>query len=222
MNAELWNAVDQYISDTLVGHDAALEAALRDAAAAGLPAIHVAPNQGKMLLLFARLVAARNILEVGTLAGYSAIWMARGLVPGGRMVTLEADAKHADVARANLARAGLADRVEVRLGKALDTLPALHAAGAGPFDLVFIDADKANIPEYFRWSRKMTRPGSLIVVDNVVREGAVIQADSADAAVQGVRSFNALVAADPGVTATAVQTVGIKGYDGFAMALVTG
>ena len=221
MSEDTWNAVDHYISDVLVGHDEALESALRDTASSGLPAINVAPNQGKMLMLFAMMQGAIRILEVGTLAGYSAIWMARGLAPGGRLVTLEADAKHADVARANIARAGLADRVEVRLGKALDTLPALHAEKAGPFDLSFIDADKANIPEYFQWALRMSRKGSLIVVDNVVRDGKVIDGSSEDAAIQGVRRFNTLVAATPGVTATAVQTVGIKGYDGFAMALVT-
>lgn len=222
MNQEQWNAVDHYISDVLVGHDEALVAALADTATSGLPAINVAPNQGKMLMLFALMVGAKQILEIGTLAGYSAIWMARGLAPGGRLVTLEADAKHADVARANIARAGLADRVEVKLGKALETLPTLHAAKAGPFDLVFIDADKANIPDYFRWSLKMARRGSLIVVDNVVRGGAVVEAGSSDDSVRGVRTFNDLVAAEPRVTATAIQTVGIKGYDGFAMALVTG
>jgi predicted O-methyltransferase YrrM len=222
MNQEQWNAVDQYISDVLVGHDDALEAALADTATSGLPAINVAPNQGKMLMLFALMVGAKNILEIGTLAGYSAIWMARGIAPGGRLVTLEADAKHADVARANIARAGLSDRVQVKLGKAIETLPALHAEKAGPFDLVFIDADKASIPDYFRWSLKMARRGSLIVVDNVVRGGAVVEADSRDASVNGVRAFNDLVAAEPCVTATAIQTVGIKGYDGFAMALVTG
>lgn len=222
MSEEQWNAVDQYISDTLVGHDEALEAALADTASSGLPPINVAPNQGKMLMLFALLVGAKRILEIGTLAGYSAIWMARGLAPGGRLVTLEADAKHAGVARANIARAGLADRIEVREGQALDTLPVLHAEQAGPFDLVFIDADKASIPDYFRWSLKLARRGSLIVVDNVVRGGAVVDTDSADASVQGVRAFNTLVAAEPRVTATAVQTVGIKGYDGFAMVLVTG
>jgi predicted O-methyltransferase YrrM len=222
MNQEQWNAVDQYISDVLVGHDDALEAALADTATSGLPAINVAPNQGKMLMLFALMVGAKNILEIGTLAGYSAIWMARGIAPGGRLVTLEADAKHADVARANIARAGLSDRVEVKLGKAIETLPALHAEKAGPYDLVFIDADKASIPDYFRWSLKMARRGSLIVVDNVVRGGAVVEADSRDASVNGVRAFNDLVAAEPRVTATAIQTVGIKGYDGFAMALVTG
>jgi predicted O-methyltransferase YrrM len=160
-------------------------------------------------------------LEIGTLGGYSTIWLARALAPGGRLVTLEADPQHAEVARANIARAGLSDAVELRLGRALDTLPRLAAEARGPFDLIFIDADKQSIPEYFAWALKLGRRGSLIIVDNVVRGGAVIEADSDDPAIQGVRRFNALVAAEPRVTATAIQTVGCKGYDGFAVALVT-
>jgi predicted O-methyltransferase YrrM len=213
---KLWENVDRYISETLVQPDDALAAALEASDAAGLPPISVSPAHGKLLWLLARTLGAKRILEIGTLGGYSTIWLARGLAPGGRLVTLEALEKHAAVARKNLARAGLADRVEVRIGKALDTLPQL----VGPFDLAFIDADKQNNPEYFRWALKLSRPGSLLVVDNVVRDGAVIDARSRDAAVQGVRRLYELIAAEPRVSATAVQTVGVKGYDGFAIALV--
>lgn len=220
MTQDLWNSVDQYVSDVLVGQDAALEAALAESTKAGLPAINVAANQGKMLFLFARMLGARRILEIGTLGGYSTIWLARGLAPGGRVVTLEADPKHAEVARRNLDRAGVGEGVEIVLGKALETLPGVEAKGGGPYDLFFIDADKASIPEYFQWSLKLSRPGSLIVVDNVVRGGAVADAKSEDASVQGVRRFNEMVAAEQRVTATTIQTVGVKGYDGFAMVLV--
>jgi predicted O-methyltransferase YrrM len=213
---KLWDNVDRYIGDTLVQPDAALAAALEASDAAGLPAISVSPAHGKLLWLLARTLGAKRILEVGTLGGYSAIWLARGLAPGGRLVTLEALEKHAAVARRNLAGAGLSDVVEVRVGPALDTLPRLE----GPFDLTFIDADKQNNAEYFRWALKLSRPGSLIVVDNVVRDGAVIDARSRDAAVQGVRRLYELIATEPRVAATAIQTVGVKGYDGFAIALV--
>jgi predicted O-methyltransferase YrrM len=213
---KLWDNVDRYISDTLVRPDTALAAALEASDAAGLPAISVSPAHGKLLWLLARTIGAQRILEVGTLGGYSAIWLARGLAPGGRLVTLEALEKHAAVARRNLAGAGLTDAVDVRVGKALDTLPRLE----GPFDLTFIDADKQNNAEYFRWALKLSRRGSLIVVDNVVRDGAVIDARSRDAAVQGVRRLYQLIATEPRVAATAVQTVGVKGYDGFAIALV--
>jgi predicted O-methyltransferase YrrM len=212
---KLWDNVDRYISDTLVQADAALAAALAASDAAGLPAISVSPAHGKLLWLLARTIGAQRILEVGTLGGYSAIWLARGLAPGGRLVTLEALEKHAAVARKNLAGAGLSDVVEVRVGPALDTLPRLE----GPFDLTFIDADKQNNAEYFRWALKLSRPGSLIVVDNVVRDGAVIDARSRDAAVRGVRRLYELIATEPRVAATAIQTVGVKGYDGFAIAL---
>jgi predicted O-methyltransferase YrrM len=220
MTQQTWTAVDRYLEDLLVGHDAALEAALHACAEAQLPPINVAPTQGKLLHLLARLCGARAILEIGTLGGYSTIWLARALPADGRLVSLEVDPKHAEVARDNIARAGLSDRVEVRLGRALDTLPKLAAEGKQPFDLAFIDADKANIPAYFKWALQLSRPGSLIVVDNVVREGAVIEADSLDASVQGVRRLNELMAAEPRVSATAIQTVGVKGYDGFALALV--
>jgi predicted O-methyltransferase YrrM len=220
MSREQWTAVDHYLTDLLVTPDAALDAALRDSAAAGLPSINVTPNQGKLLHLLAKAMGARSVLEVGTLGGYSTIWLARALPAGGRLITLEIDPKHAAVARANLARAGVADVVEVRLGPALDTLPQLAAEGRGPFDLVFIDADKPGNSDYFRWALKLARPGSLIIVDNVIRNGAVVDATSADPAVQAVRRLNELMAAEPHVSATAVQTVGAKGYDGFAVALV--
>ena len=216
MASRVWREVDRYITETLVQPDAALDAALAASDVAGLPPINVSPAHGKLLWLLARTLGAKRILEIGTLGGYSAIWLARGLASGGRLITLEALEKHAAVARANLERAGLSDRVEIRVGKALDTLPKLD----GPFDLTFIDADKQNNAEYFRWALKLSRPGSLIVVDNVVRDGAVIDAASRDAAVQGVRRLYELIAAEPRVAATAVQTVGVKGYDGFAIALV--
>jgi predicted O-methyltransferase YrrM len=221
MTPEQWTAVDRYLTDVLVRPDAALEAALRDSDAAGLPPISVTPNQGKLLMLLAQVRGARAILEVGTLGGYSTIWLARALPAGGRLITLESEPRHAEVARANIARAGMADVVELRLGLALETLPQLAAEGRGPFDLTFIDADKPNIPEYFTWALKLSRRGSLIIVDNVVRKGAVIDADSDDPSVQGVRRFNERLAAEPRVSATAIQTVGGKGYDGFALALVT-
>ena len=221
MTQALWTAVDHYITDLLVPPDPTLDAALQASAAAGLPAIQVSPNQGKLLYLLARLQQARAILEIGALGGYSTIWLARALSPGGRLITLEADPKHAKVAQANIAQAGLADVVELRLGRALDTLPQLAAEGYGPFDLIFIDADKPNNPAYFAWALKLSRQGSLIIVDNVVREGAVIDAASNDPSVQGTRRLNELLATEPRVIATAIQTVGSKGYDGFALALVT-
>jgi predicted O-methyltransferase YrrM len=217
---EQWTAVDRYITDLLVPPDPALDAALQASAAAGLPAINVAPNQGKFLMLLAQIQGARNILEVGTLGAYSTIWLARALPADGHLITLEADPKHAEVARANIARAGLAQVVELRLGPALETLPRLAAEGAGPFDLIFIDADKPGYPDYFRWALKLSRRGSVIIADNVVRDGAVIDPASDDPRVQGMRRFNELLAAEPRVSATEIQTVGSKGYDGFALALV--
>ncbi|WP_437320582.1 O-methyltransferase [Sorangium sp. So ce385] len=221
MAQEQWSAVDRYITDLLVPPDAALDAALEASAAAGLPPINVAPNQGKLLNLLARIHGARTILEIGTLGGYSTIWLARALPEGGRLITLESEPKHAEVARANLDRAGVADRVELRLGRALDTLPKLAAEGRGPFDLIFIDADKPSNPDYFAWALKLSRRGSVIVVDNVVRRGAVVDPGSADPNVQGVRRLYELLAAERRVSATAIQTVGAKGYDGLAVALVT-
>ena len=220
MIEERWAAVDHYITDLLLPPDAAMEAAIRESVAAGLPPINVTPNQGKLLHLLARLQGARNILEIGTLGGYSTIWLGRALPPEGRLITLEIEPKHAKVARANIARAGLANAVEVRLGRALDTLPRLASEGREPFDLIFIDADKQSTPEYFTWAMRLSRRGSLIVVDNVVRDGAVIDASSKDPSVQGVRRFNELLASEPRVIATEIQTVGSKGYDGFAFALV--
>ncbi|NBD08887.1 MULTISPECIES: O-methyltransferase [Corallococcus] len=222
MSQEQWTAIDRYITDHMVAPDAALDAALEASARAGLPAINVAPNQGKLLMLLARMHGARRILEVGTLGGYSTLWLARALPPGGRIVTLEAMPKHAEVARENIARAGLSDVVEVRVGSALDTLPQLEKEGQGPFDLTFIDADKVNTAAYFAWALKLSRKGSVILTDNVVRKGGIVDAASTDANVQGMRRFYEAVAAEPRVTATAVQTVGSKGHDGFSLALVTG
>lgn len=222
MTKDLWTAVDAYLCDELVHSDPLLEQVLKESAAAGLPAIAVTPNLGKLLYLLARIQGSKRILEIGTLAGYSTIWLARALPPGGRMITLEADARHAEIARANIARAGLAEVVDVRLGSALDTLPKLAAEGQGPFDLIFVDAEKRDNPEYFDWSLKLSRRGSVLVFDNVVRDGAVIDPSNSSPSIQGIRRFNELVAAEPRVTATAIQTVGSKGYDGFAIALVTG
>ncbi|WP_406014923.1 O-methyltransferase [Streptomyces sp. NBC_00984] len=222
MTLARWTEVDDYFNGLLVGPDEALDAAVEASEAAGLPAIQVAANQGKLLNLLARLQGAHTVLEIGTLGGYSTIWLARALPEGGKVVTLEADPGCAEVARGNIERAGLADVVEIRVGRALDTLPELAAQGYGPFDVVFIDADKPSNPDYLAWSLKLTRPGSLIVADNVVRDGEVVDGASEDPKVQGVRRFTELVAAEPTLTATALQTVGSKGYDGLLMALVTG
>lgn len=216
----LWNAVDDYI-DEVVQPDAVLSSALEASTAAGLPAIAVSPSQGKLLYMLARVLGARRILEIGTLGGYSTIWLARALPADGRLTTLELDPKHAAVARSNVSMAGLGDVVDVRTGAALELLPAIAEEGSGPFDFVFIDADKQNIPSYFDWALKLSRVGSLIVVDNVVRNGDVLDAASDDASVIGVRRLNARLAAESRATATTIQTVGIKGYDGFTVALVT-
>jgi predicted O-methyltransferase YrrM len=222
VNQEQWTAVDRYITETLVPPDAVLEAALEASDAAGLPRIAVAPNQGKLLQLLARARGARRILEIGTLGGYSTIWLARALPAGGRLITLEVEPKHAEVARANIARAGLASVIDVRLGAALETLPRLAAERAGPFDLTFIDADKSNIPSYFEWALKLAAPGGLIVVDNVIRDGAVVDDASTDPSVKGVRRLNELLRAEPRVSATTIQTVGARGYDGFTLAMLVG
>ena len=222
MGEERWAAVERYLTELLVKPDSVLEATLRFSDAAGLPQINVTPNHGKLLMLLAQLCGARTILEIGTLGAYSTIWLARALPGGGRLITLEADPKHAEVARANIARAGPAHVVELRLGRALDTLPQLAAEGRGPFDMIFIDADKPGNPDYFSWALKLSRRGSVIVVDNVVRDGAVADAASRDPSVLGVRRLNELIASEPRVSATAIQTVGSKGYDGFALILVTG
>jgi predicted O-methyltransferase YrrM len=221
MSQELWTAVDGYITAALLRADPALDAALRRSAAAGLPQIQVSPNQGKLLQLLAQSLGARKILEIGTLGAYSTIWLARALPKGGRMITLEYEPRHAEVARANIAGAGLQDTVEVRVGKAIDLLPRLVADGAGPFDFIFIDADKVSYPEYFAWALRLSRKGSVIIADNVVRNGAVADGESTDVSVQAVRRMNERVAREPRVSATAIQTVGSKGYDGFMMALVT-
>jgi predicted O-methyltransferase YrrM len=222
---ELWTAVDGYLAAALLPRDADLEAALAESAKAGLPAINVSPMQGKLLHLLARGVGAKRILEIGTLGGYSTIWLARALPREGRLISLEVDPHHAAVAKANIARAGLDGIAEVRLGKALDSLPAIaaetDAAALPPFDFVFIDADKANITEYFEWSLRLARRGAIIVVDNVVRKGAVIDEKSEDANVRGVRRFLERLANEPRATATTIQTVGSKGYDGFTLAVVT-
>ena len=221
MSRELWANVDRYFESRLLPADAGLDAALAAADAAAIPAMNVSAAQGMLLELLARMVDARKILEIGTLAGYSAIWMARALPPGGKLTSLELDPAYAQLAKKNVEAAGLSDRVDVRVGAALDTLPRLEAEAAGPFDFVFIDADKVNNPRYFQWALKLARPGSVIVVDNVIRNGAVIDAHSADASVRGVRELNDLLAAERHrVTATAIQTVGLKGYDGFILARV--
>jgi predicted O-methyltransferase YrrM len=215
-----WTAVDRYLTELLVPHDAALDAALQASIEAGLPPIQVSPPQGKLLHLVAKIQGARTILEIGTLGGYSTIWLARALPAGGRLITLELDPKHAEVARGNFMRAGLAELIELRLGPALDALPRLAAEGCGPFDLIFIDADKAAIPEYFTWSLRLSRVGTIIIADNVVRSGALIDAASKEPSIQGVRRFHEMLAREPRVSATTLQTVGSKGYDGFTIALV--
>ena len=217
----LWTAVDRYITDRLIGHDSALERALEASAAAGLPPIALSPPQGKLLWLLARLQQARSILELGTLGAYSTIWLARALADGGRVVTVELNPAYAEVAVANVERAGLAALVEQRVGPASEVLAQLSSAGEGPFDLVFIDADKKNTPEYFSAALALSRPGTLIVTDNVVRGGALIDANSADENALGMRRFHELLADEVRVTATTIQTVGAKGYDGFTVAQVT-
>lgn len=221
MTQEQWEAVDRYVTDLLAPDDEVLTAALAASDAAGLPRIAVAPNQGKLLQLLAQVQGARTVLEIGTLGGYSTIWLARALPEGGRLITLEHNPDHAEVARANIARAGLDKIAEVRTGTALEILPKLVTEpGAGPFDLVFIDADKQNNPHYVEWALKLTAPGSLIIVDNVVRGGAVTDPENTDPAIVGTRKMYELVAREPRLSATAVQTVGTKGYDGFLLARV--
>jgi predicted O-methyltransferase YrrM len=216
MSYENWTAIDTYMADHLVPPDPALDAALADSAAAGLMAINVAPNQGKLLHILAQSIGAKRIVEVGTLGGYSTIWLARALPADGELVTLEIDPNAAEVARKNLERAGVGDKVEVIVGAAIDTLPALN----GPFDLAFIDANKSQNPEYFQIALGLVRSGGLIIVDNVVRNGAILDAASTDENVLGVRRLFEVMGAEPRVTVTAVQTVGSKGHDGFAIARV--
>jgi predicted O-methyltransferase YrrM len=220
MTRDKWTAVDAYFEDALIPVDAALDAALAHQHDSGLPAIHVSPHLGKLLMLLATMSGARRILEIGTLGGYSTIWLARALPEGGRLITLELEPAHADVARANLVQAGVADRVDVRVGPALDSLHALEAGGEGPFDLVFIDADKQSLAVYFKAALALSRPGTTIIADNVVRDGAVADPTSDDERVRGVQALVNLLKDEPGVQATAIQTVGEKGYDGFILAVV--
>jgi predicted O-methyltransferase YrrM len=219
MTQQLWTSVDDYITDLFVPFDPVMQETLATSEAAGLPSISVAPNEGKLLMLLAQLCGARKILEIGTLGGYSTIWLARGMAPGGSLITLEASAKHAEIASINIACAGLANIVEVRVGPAADTLPQL-AEGRGPFDLIFIDADKEGYTEYFAWAIKLARPGTLIIADNVIRDGEILDPASSDSRVQGIRRFNQLLASEPRVKATVIQTVGRKGHDGMAIAIV--
>lgn len=216
----LWSSVDRYYEELLIPPDAALAATLRASAAAGLPEIQVSPLQGRFLQLLAQALGARRILEIGTLGGYSTLWLARALPPDGRVVTLEIDPRHAEVALSNLKRAGVVDRVDLRLGPALTTLPTLVAERAGPFDLVFIDADKTAYPDYLDWSVRLARSGSLIVADNVVRRGDVADPDNSDPQVEGIRRMNERIRANPRLRATVIQTVGVKGHDGFAVVRV--
>lgn len=215
-----WDAVDRYLADLLVPSDPALAATMAANEAANLPRQDVSPLQGKLLHLLAQLCRAQTILEIGTLGGYSAIWLARALPEGGRLITLEVDPRHATVARANIARAGLSHCIDVRVGSALASLPTIEAEGLGPFDLIFIDADKVNNPNYLAWALKLSRPGTVIVVDNIVREGAVIDASSPAPGVQGTRRMLELMSKEPRLSATAIQTVGSKGHDGLVIALV--
>jgi predicted O-methyltransferase YrrM len=220
MSQEAWSAVDSYVAGLLAPHDEVLAAALSASEKAGLPPIQVSPPQGKLLLMLALMLGARSILEFGALGGYSTIWLGRGLTEGGRLTTLEADPRYAEVARENIANAGLADRVDLRVGAALDLLPALEDEGAGPFDLTFIDADKVHTPDYFAWALERSRPGALIVSDNVVRDGRLADPDSEDVTIPAQRRLHEMLAAEPRVSATTIQTVGGKGYDGFNIALV--
>jgi predicted O-methyltransferase YrrM len=220
MDQETFAAVDAFVEETLVEHDEALQAALDAAEAAGLPQIQVSPPQGKLLQILTRLQGARTMLEFGTLGGYSTILLARALLEGGRLITLEANAEYAEVARGSIERAGLSEVVDLRVGPALETLPVLEDEGAGPFDLTFIDADKVNTPNYFAWALDHSRPGSLIVADNVVRGGTLAETASDDPATEAQRELHRMLADEPRVTATTIQTVGSKGYDGFTIALV--
>jgi caffeoyl-CoA O-methyltransferase len=220
MNNKLFEDVDHYISNLLAYEDDALLAATKSLEEAGMPSISVSPNQGKFLQIMAILCNAKNILELGTLAGYSTIWMARALPKEGQLITLEADPKHAAVAQKNIERAGLASQVDIRVGKALDILPQLYEEKAGPFDMIFIDADKPPYAEYFQWALRLSRPGTLIIADNVIRDGQVLDATPADDRVVGAQRFNNVLGASDAVTATIVQMVGVKEYDGMALAVV--
>ena len=220
MNKELFGAVDQYISDLFNDHDNSLSATEQSIREFNIPSISISPNQGKFLQLLAKLCQAKKILEIGTLAGYSTIWLARALPPDGNLITLEYEALHAEVAQKNITRAGLSQIVDIRIGKAIELLPQLEEQGAGPFDMIFIDADKPPYKEYFDWALKLSRPGTLIVADNVIREGKVLDAESPDEMVAGVKRFNEALAANHAVTATIIQTIGSKDHDGMAIAIV--
>jgi predicted O-methyltransferase YrrM len=220
--SDRWAAVDEYVSGLLAPHDEALAAALVTSADAGLPEIQVSPPQGQLLQLLVRAIGARTVLEFGTLGGYSTIWLARGLPADGRLITLEAEPSYAEVARRNISAAGLGDLVDLRVGRALDRLPALAEEGIAPLDFTFIDADKANTPAYFEWALDRTRPGGLIVADNVVREGTLAAAGGDDPQAEAQRRLHEMISADPRVEGTTIQTVGAKGYDGFTLALVAG
>jgi predicted O-methyltransferase YrrM len=220
MDLDVFAAVDRYIDQLFVPRDAALEAAVQTSRAAGIPQIQITPSQGKFLYMLARIRGARRILEIGTLAGYSTIWLGRALPADGRLLSLELDADYAEVAKRNILRAGLAERVEVRVGPALETLSRLVAAGEPPYDMAFIDAQKKGYPEYLSWVLRLSKPGTVIVADNVVREGKVLDAESTDKKVKAARAFNAMLAAEPRVESLVVQQVGAKGHDGVAIAIV--
>lgn len=220
MNKELFENVDYYINNLVAHEDEALRAAEASVKDADIPPISISANQGKFLHVLARLANSKKILEIGTLVGYSTIWLARALPPDGHLITLELDPRHADVAQKNFIRAGVDSKVEIRIGKALDLLPQIEAENTGPFDMIFIDADKPPYTEYFQWALKLSRPGTLIVADNVIREGKVLDANSADEMVQGVQRFNKMLAKNIAVTATIIQTVGVKDHDGMAIAVV--
>jgi predicted O-methyltransferase YrrM len=217
-----WTAVDAYVNRVLTADDEALSAAIKASETAGLPAISVTPQQGKLLHTLARAIHSRAILEIGTLGGYSTIWLARAVAPGGLVTTIEADARHAEVARGNLRRAGVERLVDLRVGRAQDVLPQLESERAGPFDFVFIDADKPSTTDYFNWALTLSRPGALIFVDNVVRNGGLGDESTRDADAQGMRRFTEALGRDKRVTVSVIQTVCSKGYDGFALALVNG
>jgi predicted O-methyltransferase YrrM len=224
--AELWAAVDGYLTEHLIGEDPTLDAVLTASKRAGLLGGPISPSQGRMLELLVRISSSRRVLEIGTLGGYSTIWLARGLPPGGHVLTLEVDAHHADVAQANIARVGLAEKIEVRVGAALQSMEKLVAERSDPFDLIFIDADKQNNPGYLKWALKLSRAGTVIIADNVVRAGRILDLDASDprlgeGGLDGLRGFYELLGADPRVSATVIQTVDAKGHDGFALALVT-
>ena len=220
MNQQTWDAVDKYFGDTLLSSDSILDSALHESNAAGLPQHNVAPNQGKLLQIFAEMIGAKRILEIGTLGGYSTIWLARSVPSNGRVITLEANAQYAEVAAKNIERANLTNIVDIKVGKAIDTLAELVEEDSSPFDFIFIDADKPSNPDYLQWSLRLSRPGTVIVGDNVVRDGEVANSDSLDPKVRGVRRFCELISEEPRLSSTAIQTVGSKGYDGFAIAIV--